>query len=143
MIRLLGPKRRLGKSHTLELLTSRGWLTLQQTSQRPDVNLPVQTIRTRIGRYTITDPRVLDPEPQTHHPLDAWDRVKPHRWDRKRCRRDVLNCVRYAECQNRRLRLVSEPWVPPADTDQCYVMQDLSHLWGYVSSLAELGRFGW
>jgi len=132
-LELLGPKRRaLGR---IQYLTNQGWLMFSRISEISGI--PSNTLRTRMLTYGVTDPRVLDPNylPRARD----YTRVKPHPWDRKRCRRNGLNCTQYGECQAQRLRISATDWQPPENTDICYRQTSTSHLWKYRSSLANFG----
>lgn len=41
-------------------------------------------------------------------------------FDRSRCKRNSVLCVKYIDCQDSRLGLSDDKWTDPADTDICY-----------------------
>ena len=138
---ILGEKRKMYidslKRFAIVWPTTLGFLTINEIS---DVKQKTtQTIRTRMGRYGDTDPRVLFDEslPHSHTVLSAI----PVKWDRSKCRRNGINCTQYAECQSMRIGISEREWVAPDNTDECYAEPETSANL-YPSSLAALAEFG-
>lgn len=65
---------------------------------------------------------------------------KKRSWDRKKCRRDGINCTGYSECQSQRCG-IGPKFSNPENTDTCYVAPKIIRNL-YPSALAAMSHFG-
>lgn len=119
----------IGSGHTLFLVCN-DEKEYRRSALGELLGIHPSTINTRMLAYGFDSPLVLHQGPINQAVVDSYglDLVfsknkmyaSEDDYDRKRCRRDGINCTKYADCQSIRLGLTVQKWEDPGDTDNCY-----------------------
>jgi hypothetical protein len=98
-----------------------------------DADMNENTLRSRIDVLDLEDPAIFYPGSRrvkkgqaALNPNQLANRISRKlykEWNRKNCRRGLDKCVKYAHCQNKRLGIAEEKWVPPESTDECFIAE--------------------